>query len=214
MWVTIYFEDRDEIKWTTKERLGAAVPQRQPAPGATEQRKRETPTQGLNPNFILLVQGALSLLGLGPGPLDGIMGEQTRNALREFQRQEKLAIDGTPKQATCLALVTSLYRKYPENAQILDLASQLLSAAGSPSTGLSGIPLSDDVIESHIRGNFEGWEGETLFFLDNGQIWQQASYAYTYHYAYRPKVIIYKTGGGHKMSVEGVSDSIYVKRIK
>jgi hypothetical protein len=69
MWVTIYFEDRDEIKWTIKERLGATPPQRQPAPGATGQRKKDVPAQGLNPNFILLVQGALSLLGLEPGPL-------------------------------------------------------------------------------------------------------------------------------------------------
>jgi hypothetical protein len=142
------------------------------------------------------------------------MSEQTREALREFQRQEKLTMDGTPGQATCLALVTSLYRKYPDNPQVLDIASQLLSAARGPSTSPGGVPLSDDVIESHIRGDFEGWEGETIFFLDNGQIWQQASYAYTYHYAYRPKVVIYKTAGGHKMTVEGVSGSIYVKRIK
>lgn len=29
--------------------------------------------------------------------------------------------------------------------------------------------------------------------LDNGQIWQQALYAYTYRYAYRPKVLIYRS---------------------
>ena len=53
-----------------------------------------------------------------------------------------------------------------------------------------------------------------MFFLDNGQIWQQASYAYTYHYAYRPRVTIFKTGGRYKMIVEGASGSIYVRRIK
>ena len=39
-----------------------------------------------------------------------------------------------------------------------------------------------DVIESQIEGTFNGWTGETVFKLTNGQIWQQASYAYTYHY--------------------------------
>lgn len=71
-----------------------------------------------------------------------------------------------------------------------------------------------DVIESYIDGDFEGWEGETIFKLDNGQIWQQASYAYTYHYAYHPKVMIYKSGGQYKMKVEDVEDTISVRRLK
>ena len=71
-----------------------------------------------------------------------------------------------------------------------------------------------DVIESRIDGNFEGWDGETIFKLENGQIWQQSSYAYKYSYKYRPKVLIYKTKSGYKMKVEGVEETIYVKRIK
>lgn len=71
-----------------------------------------------------------------------------------------------------------------------------------------------DAIESQIAGTFEGWSGETIFKLTNGQIWQQSSYAYTYHYAYRPEVIIYSGSGGCKMKVEDVSDSISVKRLK
>ena len=37
-------------------------------------------------------------------------------------------------------------------------------------------------IESRIDGQFEGWDGDTLFQLSNGQIWQQTQYAYTYRY--------------------------------
>jgi len=70
------------------------------------------------------------------------------------------------------------------------------------------------VIESRIDGEFEGWDGETIFKLENGQIWQQASYSYRYHYAYRPKVIIFKTGTRYKMKVEGIEDTIYVQRLK
>ena len=73
---------------------------------------------------------------------------------------------------------------------------------------------SPDVIESRIEGEFEGWDGDTIFKLENGQIWQQSSYAYTYHYAYRPEVLIYKTNGRYKMKVEGVDKTIYVERIK
>jgi hypothetical protein len=32
-----------------------------------------------------------------------------------------------------------------------------------------------DVIESQIDGDFEGWDGETIFKLTNGEIWQQRS---------------------------------------
>jgi hypothetical protein len=71
-----------------------------------------------------------------------------------------------------------------------------------------------DVIESQIDGDFNGWEGETIFKLTNGQIWQQAEYDYEYEYAFQPDITIYKTAAGYKMKVEGMDDQILVKRIK
>ena len=59
------------------------------------------------------------------------------------------------------------------------------SAGGSRPGGCNG------VIETRIDGEFKGWEGETVYKMQNGQIWQQASYHYHYHYAYSPEVIIY-----------------------
>ena len=67
---------------------------------------------------------------------------------------------------------------------------------------------------SNIDGNFEDWDGDTEFILTNGQIWQQDSYDYIYHYAYSPKVLIYTSGSGWKMKVDGVGKDIYVKRLK
>jgi hypothetical protein len=71
-----------------------------------------------------------------------------------------------------------------------------------------------DFIRTCIDGDFEGWEGDTVFALCNGQVWQQASYDYTYHYAYRPDVLIYWTGGGYRMRVEGVGKTIAVIRLR
>jgi len=65
-----------------------------------------------------------------------------------------------------------------------------------------------------VEGNFEGWRGDTIFTLCNGQIWQQALWACHWHWAYRPEVAIVQTSGGYKMVVEGVEGSIYVKRLK
>jgi hypothetical protein len=69
-------------------------------------------------------------------------------------------------------------------------------------------------VESNIDGDFNGWEGETVFKLDNGQIWEQAEYSYTYSYSYRPEVTIYQAGGGCRMKVEDEDETIMVRRIK
>ena len=69
-------------------------------------------------------------------------------------------------------------------------------------------------IESAISGEVHGWDGETIFKLDNGQIWQQAEYDYNYFYDYNPDVTIYQTSGGCRMKVEGENETLPVKRIK
>jgi len=71
-----------------------------------------------------------------------------------------------------------------------------------------------DLIESRVDGTFEGWEGDTIFKLEYGQIWQQVTFRYTYTYKFRPKVWIIKTHGAYRMKVEGVSDTIFVRRLK
>ena len=65
-----------------------------------------------------------------------------------------------------------------------------------------------EVIETQIDGTFNGWTGDTVFKLSNGQIWQQSSYDYTYHYAYRPEVLIFPSSGRCKMKVDAHSAHI------
>lgn len=86
------------------------------------------------------------------------------------------------------------------------------AAARPPSPTVK--PASPSVIESKIDGDFEGWEGETIVKLVNGQIWQQAEYHYEYHYAFMPEVTIYKSGTRYKMKVEGVRQDVAVTRLK
>jgi peptidoglycan hydrolase-like protein with peptidoglycan-binding domain len=42
------------------------------------------------------VQGGLAQLGYSPGPVDGVMGPQTAEAIRDYQRDHGLLIDGRP----------------------------------------------------------------------------------------------------------------------
>jgi hypothetical protein len=69
-------------------------------------------------------------------------------------------------------------------------------------------------IETSIDGEINGWEGETIFKLANGQIWQQAEYDYNYFYDYSPDVTIYETSSGCRMKVDGEDETVLVKRIK
>ncbi len=70
-----------------------------------------------------------------------------------------------------------------------------------------------EIIESQIDGEFEGWEGETIVKLTNGEIWQQSEYFYNYHYAFMPKVLIFLSNGGYKMKVDGVEKSVGVSKL-
>jgi hypothetical protein len=74
--------------------------------------------------------------------------------------------------------------------------------------------LTTGVTESQIDGDFDGWEGETIIKLMNGQIWQQSEYHYEYHYAFMPQVLIYRSGGGYKMKVEGTDQAVGVQRLR
>ena len=87
------------------------------------------------------------------------------------------------------------------------------------STGfMSSLYLSDamaqSVIETQIDGEFEGWDGETVVKLMNGQIWIQTEYHYEYLYAYMPGVLIYQSGGNWKMRVEGTSKAVGVRQLR
>lgn len=85
--------------------------------------------------------------------------------------------------------------------------------SAAPSTSMARAS-SADVIQSNMAGEFTGWEGDTVFVLDNGQVWQQATYSYRYHHAYRPRVTIVPTPQGHLMQVEGVDATILVRQIR
>lgn len=101
--------------------------------------------------------------------------------------------------------LAELYLRGIEDGKVQRIAKGPLPDSKSPTPA---------VIESQVDGNFEGWTGETVVKLVNGQIWQQARYHYHYHYAYRPRVTVYQAEGVYKMKVEGVDQAVVVTRIK
>jgi hypothetical protein len=79
---------------------------------------------------------------------------------------------------------------------------------------LSGFDPSKRLVsQSRISGEFEGWDGDSVYKLDNGQKWQQVTYQYKYVYKYRPRVKIWQDGGRYYMEVEGDTEMIEVRMV-
>ncbi|HUF65190.1 MAG TPA: hypothetical protein VMM17_04365 [Gemmatimonadaceae bacterium] len=69
-------------------------------------------------------------------------------------------------------------------------------------------------LESRIAGDFTGWNGSTVVVLENGQLWQQASFDRVATYAQRPRVTLVSDGRDWRMSVEGVGRAVPVRRVR
>ncbi len=70
-------------------------------------------------------------------------------------------------------------------------------------------------IESRIVGTFNGWYGETVFHLENGQVWQQRiTDVQKYSPTENPKVTVQKSLGGYRLRIDGYRQTCPVKRIK
>jgi hypothetical protein len=73
-----------------------------------------------------------------------------------------------------------------------------------------------DPVQSRIAGRFRGWDGKTLFRLENGQIWQQNDQTSYVGVDYdSPAVRVYPGMlGAFWMEIEGVNPRVKVKPVK
>lgn len=69
------------------------------------------------------------------------------------------------------------------------------------------------VTKSRIRGEFQGWTGNGVYELENGQRWEQVQYRYRYRYKYRPKATVVRRGGRYFLQVDGMNESIQVNKV-
>ncbi len=77
----------------------------QPSPNdISEQAGHRSRTESLSQNEVRQLQLALQQKGFRVGPLDGRLGPQTKRALSQFQRSQRLQQTGTPDEQTLTAL--------------------------------------------------------------------------------------------------------------
>jgi len=68
-------------------------------------------------------------------------------------------------------------------------------------------------IESYITDEFEGWDGDTVYELDDGSEWELVSYTYSYSYSYRPRAIVWQDGGNFFLEVQNMRDKQEVRKV-
>lgn len=91
------------------------------------------------------------------------------------------------------------------------------AAAGEEDFGLEMKKIREgaEEIQSRYDGKFEGWDGDTIFRLENGQVWQQTDSGRLVFTADRPLITIRRGWfGAYYLKVQGANKSIRVKRIK
>ena len=95
-------------------------------------------------------------------------------------------------------------------------AAPVMAASAAPPVPAQTTASASDVIVAHLIGNFTGWGNATVFKLDNGQVWEQVDDSMLSVGAIKNPKITIKRGliSTYYLSVEGVSDSIAVRRVK
>lgn len=90
-------------------------------------------------------------------------------------------------------------------------AAPVLAAPQAPTASPAG-----DLIVAHLVGSFTGWGNGTVFKLDNGQVWEQVDDSMLSVGAIKDPKVTIKKGliSAYYLSVEGVNDSVAVRRIK
>ena len=71
-------------------------------------------------------------------------------------------------------------------------------------------------ITSKLVGSFDGWDGQTVFELENGQIWAQASKSKFHTREVENPVAVIEPGmfGTWRIHIEGIDKECRVKRIQ
>ncbi|MEQ9334167.1 peptidoglycan-binding protein [Thalassobaculum sp.] len=91
---------------------------------------------------VLQAQERLDALGLSPGPIDGVMGELTAQALRDFQRKNELPVTGELDWPTRTALAATVRTApagssapVPKAVPVADITISALPAPGAAQPG-------------------------------------------------------------------------------
>lgn len=106
---------------------GSSVSTIEPAAGASDMKK-------LDSIQVRDLQQTLDTRGFSPGPIDGILGPQTRSAIREFQQANGLPVTGNPTSDTLAQLGVDAQGQRSRQQQQQQAPSQMETQGGMGSS--------------------------------------------------------------------------------
>jgi hypothetical protein len=92
---------------TTTAPVVVSTPTISNAPGYSPEPADGPLRQGMSGQRVYLLQSQLTALGYEPGPLDGLFGSKTHEAVVAFQRDKTLTMDGVVGPQTAAALAAA-----------------------------------------------------------------------------------------------------------
>jgi len=132
------------------------------------------------------------------------LSQQELDALNEWIRSHSLGTLDAPKAAAATTATAAAASTQPE-------------AAGGDRRGLASDDTKDDSpIRSKILGEFDGWDGQTIFKLENGMIWVQDDRDKFYVKDADNPIAIIEPGmfNSWHLHIEGYKSECKVKRIQ
>ena len=138
----------------------------------------------------------------------------------EFDPSTHLEADGGVARFTFQDATNGTFEYIPSDFSIQNFghsAHQMpitkLFAVTPPEPEIIEVPVNNALV-SQLNDSWDGWDGDTIIELVNGQIWKQSQYHYEYTYSYRPNVVIYIRNGSAYASVEGSDTHVGVVRVQ
>ena len=154
----------------------------------------------------LVVPVGVSAQGAGPDNREPTVFAANASVLSLMSTEQAAAAGLSKLSPAELRALSSWVRAH--SLQVAELAR---TAALNPEPAPSANP---GMMETRMAGDFTGWDGGTVFEFVNGQVWRQSSFGTLNQYVRSPKVSLVATGSGWRLQVEGVPQSIYVRRIR
>jgi peptidoglycan hydrolase-like protein with peptidoglycan-binding domain len=117
--------------------------------GGPEAQTTSGATQNAGNSFqqmVLDIQRMLTELGYSPGPVDGAMGERTRQAIQRYQSNTGLAVDGHPSEALRQHLRVTTGSAAPASASTGSAVAQPAAQPGTRKAAWQGQTISDALL--------------------------------------------------------------------
>ena len=156
--------------------------------------------------MVLVIPAGVRAQGAGPDGREATVFAANVSVLSLMSAEQAAAAGLTKLSPAELRALSSWVRTH--SLQVAELAR---TAALNPEPAPSANP---SMMETRMAGDFTGWDGGSVFEFANGQVWRQTSFGTVHQFLRSPKVTLVATGSGWRMQVDGVPQSIQVKRIR